>query len=63
MAKLPRDVSGREVVQALERFGFVFVRKSKKGHFILAKGETVISVPDQEPLRRALYAKSSERQG
>jgi predicted RNA binding protein YcfA (HicA-like mRNA interferase family) len=51
MAKLPRNVSGREVVQALKRAGFVFVRKSQKGHFILAKGETVISVPDHRNLK------------
>lgn len=62
MAKLPRDVSGREVVQALERFGFVFVRKSKKGISSLRKERRLSLCLTTEPLRQALCAKSSERQ-
>lgn len=51
MAKLPRDVSGRDAVKAFEKAGFVLMRRSKKGHFILAREETVISVPDHKVLK------------
>lgn len=51
MVKLPRDVSGQDALRAFDRAGFIFKRKSKKGHFILARRETVLSVPDHRHLK------------
>lgn len=43
--KLPRSVSGREVVRALERRGFEVLRQ-KASHIRLSDGVRVVSVPD-----------------
>ncbi len=51
MPPCPHDTSGRAAVNALERIGFVLKRRSKKGHFILARDEVVLSVPDHRRLK------------
>ncbi len=56
MAKVPRNISGREAVKAFERAGFTFKRRSKKGHLILARGETVLSVPESPDVEEELSA-------
>lgn len=52
MAKLPADISGRELRKALERVGFVF-RRQRGSHMILRRAapyaRTVI--PDHKRLR------------
>jgi len=50
MRKLPRDLSGYEVVRALERSGFVLVRRHGS-HRILERGEITLSVPDHHAIR------------
>ena len=52
MGKLPRDISGRQMVGALERVEF-FVLHQKGSHIILRRDEpkTTISVPDHRQLR------------
>jgi predicted RNA binding protein YcfA (HicA-like mRNA interferase family) len=57
MAKVPRNISGREAVRVFERAGFVLQRRSKKGHLILARGATVISVPDHRTLKTGTLGK------
>ena len=42
--KLPRDLSGAEVVKSLHRLGFTVVRQ-KGSHAQLVKGNTRITVP------------------
>ena len=42
--KLPRDLSGVEIVKALQRLGFSTVRQ-KGSHAQLAKGDKRITVP------------------
>ena len=54
MPRLPRDVSGSEIVQILERFGFTFVRK-KGSHIVMKKhllqgGSIACVVPDHSNL-------------
>lgn len=52
MAKLPTDVSGREVRSALERAGFVF-RRQTGSHMILRRDEphARVIVPDHKQVR------------
>ncbi len=52
MAKLPTDLSGREVRTALERAGFVF-RRQKGSHMILRRDEPYgrLVVPDHKQIR------------
>lgn len=52
MAKLPSDLSGREVRTALERFGFVFRRQSGS-HMILRRDNPYarVIVPDHKQVR------------
>jgi predicted RNA binding protein YcfA (HicA-like mRNA interferase family) len=52
MGKLPRDISGRRVVSALERIGF-YVLHQRASHIILRREspKTTISVPDHRVLR------------
>ena len=52
MAKLPVDLSGREVRAALERAGFVFRRQSGS-HMILRRNEPYARavVPDHKQVR------------
>lgn len=42
--KLPRDISGNEVIQALRRLGFVFVRQTGS-HVRMARGTLHVTVP------------------
>ena len=52
MAKLPTDLSGREVRAALERAGFVFQRQ-RGSHMILRRGmpPARVVVPDHKQIR------------
>ena len=52
MAKLPTDISGREVRVALEQIGFVF-RLQKGSHMILRRDEPYARavVPDHKNVR------------
>lgn len=52
MAKLPTDLSGREVRAALERAGFVF-RRQTASHMILRRDEPYARavVPDHKQVR------------
>lgn len=52
MAKLPTDLSGREVRAALERAGFVF-RRQTGSHMILRRDEPYARavVPDHKQVR------------
>ncbi len=52
MAKLPTDVSGREVRTALERAGFVF-RRQKGSHMVLRRDDphARVVVPDHQQVR------------
>jgi predicted RNA binding protein YcfA (HicA-like mRNA interferase family) len=52
MAKLPTDLSGREVRAALERAGFVF-RRQRGSHMVLRRDEPFarVAVPDHRQIR------------
>ena len=52
MAKLPADLSGREVRAALERAGFLF-RRQRGSHMVLRRGEPYarVIVPDHKAVR------------
>ena len=52
MAKLPTDLSGREVRTALERAGFVF-RRQTGSHMILRRDEPYARavIPDHKQMR------------
>jgi predicted RNA binding protein YcfA (HicA-like mRNA interferase family) len=43
--KLPRDLSGSDVVKALRRLGFVVVRQ-EGSHIRMAKGGLAVTVPN-----------------
>jgi predicted RNA binding protein YcfA (HicA-like mRNA interferase family) len=45
--KLPRDLSGADVVRALERAGFTVLRQSGS-HIRLGKNEVRVTVPDHK---------------
>ena len=47
--KLPRGISGADVVRALERLGFTAVRKSGS-HIRLTRGAQRVTVPNHESL-------------
>jgi predicted RNA binding protein YcfA (HicA-like mRNA interferase family) len=53
VAKLPTDLSGREVRAALEKVGFVF-RRQRGSHMILRRDDPParVVVPDHKPVRR-----------
>ena len=53
MAKLPTDLSGREVRAALERAGFVF-RRQTGSHMILRRDQSYARaiVPDHKQMRQ-----------
>ncbi len=53
MAKLPTDLSGREVRSALERAGFVF-RRQRGSHMVLRRDEPParVVVPDHRRIRK-----------
>ena len=52
MAKLPTDLSGRQVLSALQRAGFVF-RRQRGSHMILVRQDPYcrVVVPDHRPIR------------
>jgi len=52
MAKLPTDLSGRDVRAALERVGFIFRRQSGS-HMVLRRDEPYarVVVPDHKQIR------------
>jgi predicted RNA binding protein YcfA (HicA-like mRNA interferase family) len=52
MAKLPTDLSGREVRTALEKVGFTF-RRQRGSHMILRRDEPYarVVVPDHKQIR------------
>jgi predicted RNA binding protein YcfA (HicA-like mRNA interferase family) len=52
MARLPTDLSGREVCAALQRAGFVF-RRQRGSHVILVRTEPFVRivVPDHRVVR------------
>jgi predicted RNA binding protein YcfA (HicA-like mRNA interferase family) len=54
MPKLPR-VSGAEVVQALERLGFVVARQ-RGSHIVLRRGAKGCVVPDHRELKAGTLA-------
>jgi predicted RNA binding protein YcfA (HicA-like mRNA interferase family) len=43
--KLPRDLSGPEIVRALQRMGFD-VHRQRESHIRLVKGEARVTVPN-----------------
>ena len=53
MAKLPTDLSGREVRAALERAGFIF-RRQTGSHMILRRNQPYarVIVPDHKQVRQ-----------
>jgi predicted RNA binding protein YcfA (HicA-like mRNA interferase family) len=55
LAKLPTDLSGRQVRAALERAGFVF-RRQKGSHMILRRGDPYARavVPDHKQIRKGI---------
>jgi len=48
--KLPRDLSGGDVVKALRRLGFEFSRQTGS-HSILRKGSRTVVVPQHKPVK------------
>ena len=52
MPKLPTDLSGRQVMAALERVGFVF-RRQRASHVILLRTDPFarVVVPDHKTIR------------
>ncbi|MDB5332450.1 MAG: YcfA family protein [Phycisphaerales bacterium] len=52
MAKLPTDISGRELRAALERVGFVF-RRQKGSHMVLRRDDPYARavIPDHKQIR------------
>lgn len=47
--KLPRDLSGADVVRALERAGFAVLRQSGS-HIRLGKNDVRVTVPDHKTI-------------
>ena len=59
MAKLPRDISGRDLVKQLEKLGY-YVDHQRGSHIILKHGERPLprlSVPDHKNVRVGLLRK------
>jgi predicted RNA binding protein YcfA (HicA-like mRNA interferase family) len=52
MTKLPSDLSGRELIKALQKIGFV-VQRQRGSHIILRRGtpHARVVVPDRRSLR------------
>lgn len=44
MSKLPRDVPARQVIAALERFGF-HIRRVSGSHYVMVRGNSRVVVP------------------
>lgn len=64
MAKLPTDLSGREVRRGLERAGFVF-RRQRGSHMILRRDEPYarVVVPDHKQIRVGTLRKILQEAG
>ena len=59
MTKLPRDISGRDLVKRLEKIGYA-VDHQRGSHIILKQGERSLprlSIPDHKNLRVGLLRK------
>jgi len=50
MTKLPRDVSGKRVIAALEKCGFS-IRRVSGSHYLMAKGKYRTVVPYHQAIR------------
>ena len=52
MSRLPTDLSGRDVIKALQRIGFV-VQRQRRSHIILRRSEPFsrVVVPNHKTLR------------
>jgi predicted RNA binding protein YcfA (HicA-like mRNA interferase family) len=48
--KLPRDLSGKDVVKALRRLGFDFLRQAGS-HAIMRKGSCTVVVPQHKDIK------------
>jgi len=48
--KLPRDLSGVDVVKTLKRLGFVYMRQTGS-HAVLRKGPRTVVVPQHKPIK------------
>jgi len=64
MAKLPTDLSGRDVRRALERIGFVF-RRQRGSHMILRRDDpsTRVVGPDHKQVRVGTLRKILQEAG
>ncbi|MBI4580038.1 MAG: type II toxin-antitoxin system HicA family toxin [Planctomycetes bacterium] len=64
MAKLPTDLSGREVCAALQRAGFVF-RRQRGSHMILLRAAPFarVVVPDHRQVRVGTLRKILDEAG
>jgi len=51
MPKMPRDVSGAELIKGLEKLGYQVTRRSSGSHVRLQNGSHVITVPDHQILK------------
>ena len=51
MAKLP-SVSGKKVIKALEKLGFIVVRQ-KGSHVILQRESNMLTVPLHDPIKKS----------
>jgi len=50
MPKMPRDISGDELIKRLEKFGYKVVRRSGS-HVRLQKDSHLITIPDHQTLK------------
>ncbi len=50
MPKMPRDISGDELIKRIEKLGYEVVRRSGS-HVRLQKGSHLITVPDHPTLK------------
>lgn len=53
--KLPRDLSGPEIVRALRRMGFT-VERQRGSHIRLVKGAAAVTVPNHAPVKPGTLA-------
>jgi len=51
MPKMPRDISGAELIKGLEKLGYKVIRRSSGSHVRLQKESHVITVPDHQMLK------------
>lgn len=60
--KLPRDLSGAEVVRTLRRFGYIQIRQSGS-HLILRRENRTVVVPQHKPLKPGTLKSIIEQAG